>query len=58
MLWNSKDLKRSCLLKFIWEGFELGLELDLGMVIDLEKRLWRMFQIEKDKSRQVGKEQG
>ena len=35
--------------------FELGLELDLTMIADLEKRLCRMFQLEEDEYRQMGK---
>lgn len=35
--------------------FELGLELDLTLIADLEKRLCRMFQLEEDEYRQMGK---
>lgn len=47
-------MKSYCLLKLVWEGFKLGLELDLSMVVDLGERLWRMWQIEKDEYRQMG----
>lgn len=46
-------MKVYCLLKLIWECFKLGLELDLSILVDLEKRLWIMFHIEKDKYRQI-----
>ena len=41
-------MKNYCSLTLTWEGFKLGLELDLSMTVDLEKRLWRMYQIKKD----------
>ena len=31
-----------------WEGFRLGLELDFSMAVDLEKSLWRMYQVKEE----------
>ena len=30
------------------EGFRLGLELDFSMAVDLQKSLWRMYQVKED----------
>ena len=44
-----KGLERLLFTAVNWEDSRIGLELGLSMVVDVERRLWRMFQIEKDK---------
>ena len=53
-----KGLERLLFTAVNWEDSRIGLELGLSMVVDVERRLWRMFQIEKDKIGKWVKDKG
>ena len=53
-----KGLERLLFTAVNWEDSRIGLELGLSMVVDVERRLWSMFQIEKDKIGKWVKDKG